>query len=273
MKYVVGGVTVSAEVSGEIFSGPDVCLLDYDDNLASGCAWEAAGFTVAPLIGINEFNVIRDGVQNIVREALKANGARVDRKFSLDSYHKYCSNDQMHRSVIESLRAGSAIHNFPVCHTIFDDKVSELCGKRVSCRVTNQIASGYFFIRIVRPFPHQDNNPPHKDVWLDRLRHALNLYFPLAGSDDSSSLAVVPGSHLWKESSVSRTLHGATVNGVKFNVPCVMADDGSLKMVRPQVVEGEGMLFSPYLIHGGAVNFNPDRTRVSLEMRFWRVAS
>ncbi len=30
------------------------------------------------------------------------------------------------------------------------------------------------------------------------------------------------------------------------------------------------LLFSPYLIHGGAANREPDRTRVSLEMRFWR---
>jgi len=30
------------------------------------------------------------------------------------------------------------------------------------------------------------------------------------------------------------------------------------------------MVFTPYAIHGGGVNFSPDTTRVSLEIRLWR---
>jgi ectoine hydroxylase-related dioxygenase (phytanoyl-CoA dioxygenase family) len=41
-------------------------------------------------------------------------------------------------------------------------------------------------------------------------------------------------------------------------------------MIRPNPKPGEMLLFSPYLIHGGGVNFNKDITRVSLEMRFFR---
>lgn len=41
-------------------------------------------------------------------------------------------------------------------------------------------------------------------------------------------------------------------------------------MVRPDVGPRQGMVFSPYLIHGGAINLEPDLTRVSLEVRFWR---
>jgi ectoine hydroxylase-related dioxygenase (phytanoyl-CoA dioxygenase family) len=39
---------------------------------------------------------------------------------------------------------------------------------------------------------------------------------------------------------------------------------------RPDPQAGEVLVFSPYLIHGGAMNFNSDVTRLSLEMRFWR---
>ena len=41
-------------------------------------------------------------------------------------------------------------------------------------------------------------------------------------------------------------------------------------MTRPDPNPDEVLVFSPYLIHGGAVNLNEDMTRVSLEMRLWR---
>jgi ectoine hydroxylase-related dioxygenase (phytanoyl-CoA dioxygenase family) len=43
-----------------------------------------------------------------------------------------------------------------------------------------------------------------------------------------------------------------------------------LRLERPNPGPNEVMVFSPYLIHGGAFNQQPDHTRVSLEMRFWR---
>ena len=44
-----------------------------------------------------------------------------------------------------------------------------------------------------------------------------------------------------------------------------------LTLVRPNPGPNEVLVFSPYLIHGGAFNQQTDTTRVSLEMRFWRV--
>ncbi len=35
-------------------------------------------------------------------------------------------------------------------------------------------------------------------------------------------------------------------------------------------LENEFMLFSPYLVHGGGYNFNENKTKMSLEMRFWK---
>ena len=43
-----------------------------------------------------------------------------------------------------------------------------------------------------------------------------------------------------------------------------------MDMVRPPVEENQVLVFSPYLVHGGAVNLNADVTRISLEVRFWR---
>lgn len=273
MKYSIEGKSVRLSLSGASITGNDLCLLDHDDNLIAGCSWESQGYVVASMLDNCAFEVLQKGVFDLVREALLQAGAVLDESFSLDQYHSYCDSQQMHLSVIEFLRGRAAIENFPIDYRLLDDKVSEVCEKQVSCKVQSQIASGFFFIRLVRPMPCQDYNPPHKDVWIDRLRHGLNLYLPLAGSDENSSLALVPGSHLWNESVISRTLPGTHVNGVAFSVPSVVMPDDALKMDRPKVVTGQALLFSPYLIHGGAVNFNRDTTRVSLEMRFWRCAS
>ncbi|RKE98110.1 hypothetical protein [Ichthyenterobacterium magnum] len=42
-------------------------------------------------------------------------------------------------------------------------------------------------------------------------------------------------------------------------------------MVRPNPKKGEASIFTPFLIHGAAVNKNKDITRVSLELRSPRV--
>jgi len=43
-----------------------------------------------------------------------------------------------------------------------------------------------------------------------------------------------------------------------------------LDLITPNPGLNEAMIFTPYAIHGGGFNFNTDKTRVSLEMRFWR---
>jgi hypothetical protein len=56
-----------------------------------------------------------------------------------------------------------------------------------------------------------------------------------------------------------------------FTVPSVVGAAHPLVLERPNPGLNEVLVFSPYLIHGGAFNQQTDRTRVSLEMRFWRV--
>lgn len=271
MKYKIGKKIIEIDVDGFSVTGNDYCLLERDDNLISGCLWEKKGFIVSPFLDQSAFDVLRDGVRNLLLEALFAAGVKFSEEdFSLENYHEYCRDQSSHLQVVKFLRSRAAIENLPIGHQILDDQVRRICGKYVSCKVAEQAASGYFFIRLVRPQPHHDNNPPHKDSWLPRLRNSVNLYLPLAGSDENSSLPLVPGSHLWKESRVYRTVSGSIVNGVPFTVPTVVMNNEILNMMRPRVNLTEGMLFSPYLIHGGAVNFNKSRTRVSLEIRFWR---
>jgi ectoine hydroxylase-related dioxygenase (phytanoyl-CoA dioxygenase family) len=90
------------------------------------------------------------------------------------------------------------------------------------------------------------------------------------GSNENSSLVVIPGSHYWPESKVERTISGATINTIKYNVPAVTKIEGEPEYLRPDPQENEVLIFSPYLIHGGAANLNEDSTRISIEVRLWK---
>lgn len=269
--YCLDGQTVELHLTGSIERGGDECLLDKDDNLADGCNWNDAGFTVNSILSESDFSELTIGVKQLVLEGLIDAGVCVNESdFELEKYHTLSQDQAVHLSVIDFLKRKASLKNFPIDPKILDIRVSQICGKPVSSDVGNVIASGYFFIRIVRPFPYLDNNPPHKDVWLERLRNAINLYLPIAGSDHSTSLPLVMGSHFWPESRIARTVSGAIVNGVRYSVPSVFPQDEVLMMSRPKVGPLQGLVFSPYLIHGGTVNYSNEKTRVSLEMRFWR---
>ena len=51
----------------------------------------------------------------------------------------------------------------------------------------------------------------------------------------------------------------------------IKIDDQPAYRIRLKGKENEVMLFSPYLVHGGGYNFNADVTRISLEIRFWKI--
>ena len=270
MKYRINGKEYSIDVSGKIFRGENECLLHSDDNLFSETSWNSEGYVVSPLVEGKEALVLKHFFTNLIRDAIGHCGGSVNDDFSLEKYHKYVPSDDLHLHVLNHIKNCCRVSELPLDYNQIDARVSRLCNTKVSCYVPEQIASGFFFVRIVRPQPHKDNNPPHKDVWIARLRNAINLYLPLAGSNEQSSLPLVPGSHFWTESQLPRTESGAEVDGSSFSVPSVIVEQDELDMIRPYLPPNNALFFSPYLIHGGAINANNDLTRVSLEMRFWR---
>jgi len=120
------------------------------------------------------------------------------------------------------------------------------------------------------PYKYEDNNPPNSDIWLDILRNAVNIYVPICGSSMSSSLYLLLGSHLAKESEIERTKDGVMLNGTAYTIPCLISyNDKQVVLSRSDVKMNEIMVFSPYLVHGGDYNFQDDLTLISLEARFW----
>lgn len=261
---------VTFTIEGETAVGGAHVLLDGDDDLTQSRPWAGDGFTLAPFLAADEFARLSDGIRATLRARVTASGITVPDDFTLERYHDVVTTDEAHAVV-----SGRG----PWCHPVGDlavpvdrisARVSEILGVAVSTTPPHAEFPEHFCYRVVRP-RSRDNNPPHRDVWLDRLRHAVNIYVPFAGSTPRSSLPLVRGSHRWKESEIERTTEGARVNGMAFTVPSVVGAAHPLRLERPNPGPNEVLVFSPYLIHGGAFNQQTDATRVSLEMRFWRV--
>ena len=270
ITFRIDDASHSCEVAGEtIYGGPE-CLFEDDDNLLENAPWRADGYVVAPFIDAGDMAALRDWVTADVRARLERIAPDLDLDgFEMETLHEtVAGREDVYAALIAETRKGFHISAFPIDIAKVDARVSELCGTKVRCAFFDPDGQE-FNIRIVRP-DRNDNNPPHRDVWLDHLRHKVNIYAPIFGSTRNSSLPVLPGSHLWPEAEIERTSRGATVNGLAFSVPCVVGSPHGVTMTRPPVEADEFMVFTPYTVHGGGVNMNRDRTRVSLEMRFER---
>lgn len=269
MKKIIfhyGSEEIFLQIEGQTFYGEDIILLESDDNLIKGMPWETRGYEIYPFLHIKEFNALKHGISLLVKDLIGTN----DANFSLEKYHEYV-NDEKHAEISSAIKNCFPANQFPIPIKKVIERVSSVLQLQTCITPPHHHELGEIFcIRIVRP-SKSDNNPLHRDVWLDRLRHAVNIYAPLAGSDSRSTLGVVPGSHLWMESDIERTREGAKVNGLTYTVPAVTGSKYPLEIERPSPKSNEFMIFSPYLIHGGGINQNSNTTRVSLEMRFWRI--
>lgn len=250
-------------IDGEVFWGKNFCMLEEDENLLSKTSFNDKGFNVIDFLHRSHREDIRNGIIDYLKKMFFGNFSITD----FSEYHKII-DDKFHFDITKNL-VGIPLLNFPINPNILVDFFSDLLQFDLALRPNHtQALEPHFCLRIVRPNSN-DNNPLHRDVWLDRLRNAVNIFFPITIPKDNSNLGLVPGSHYWKESDIQRTVSGAFVNGKKYTVPSVVNTKRKLIFIRPKLNENHVLIFSPYLIHGGAINFS-DRTRISLEMRFWR---
>ncbi|MBS1684567.1 MAG: hypothetical protein JSS76_07435 [Bacteroidetes bacterium] len=270
VSYQIDDEVITLELDGDVVSGGNEVLLAKDIDLLAKTDWKESGYTIVPFLKDEDFAKVKAGITKLIAGIIESCGGKVDDKFTLARYHLYV-DDALHLEVAKAIKDGWLVSEFPIDMQIVNDRMSELLNEKVC---TDLKGSKYdsFFLRIVRPKRYTDNNPPHRDVWLDRLRHAMNIYAPLSGSNKNSALPILPGSQYLMESEIQRTADGAQLNGTQYTVPCVVSVKGEIpKMIRPSLTENEVMLFTPYMVHGGGYNLNEDETRTSLEVRFWKV--
>lgn len=278
--FRVNSRNITLPVESE-YIGPGENIIQFldDDSPAKYSTWCNEGFIIDRFLSQEEFIIIKEHITALILELLT--DMNIDsQNFTLEKYHNFVSTEQ-HLQLVDRIRAGSQglggilFEKLGISTSRLDEEASRICSVPVTCTKTfNHHGKPYkvkhFFIRIVRPGTAKDNNPPHKDTHINHLRNAVNLYYPVAGSDMNSSLPIIPGSHLWSEQDITKTSGVTRINGLKYNVPAIVSAVNGLRLITPNPAYTRAMLFSPYAIHGGGINFNPDTTRISLEIRFWR---
>jgi hypothetical protein len=267
MKYIVNNKTISYDAHGENARGEDIILLNDAVDLTAKTAWAGTGFSIEKLFPSITYPAFAKATHTLLSNLWRSAGLKVPDNFPLDQYHTLASRPDEHLASVEKTRL-LFIDDFPLGVNALKNRISEICQEPLIAKNPYD-GQSIFHFRVIRP-NSTDNNPLHRDVWLEDFDNCINLYIPVAGSNEDSSLIIIPGSHRWPESRIERTKTGAVINGVKFNVPAVTSIDGQYPVVRPDPAENEVLVFSPYLIHGGSVNLNTDKTRISIEIRLWR---
>ncbi len=256
-------------VFGKVVRGKDVVLSKVDQDLTIDQDWHQIGYSVHQFLPVSTWLDFFLGFKKLFQKTLIDSGIVCDDGFLPEYYHRLIRDQyDLHLKVVNRTKLYDA-HEFPIDISIVEERISEILGFKVkSIKPINQ--ERVFHFRVIRPGA-TDYNPLHRDVWQDENRNAINIYVPLVGSNEKSSLMIVPGSHLWSEKKILRTESGARMNGISFNVPGMISSDQELELVRPNPEKNEVLLFSPYTLHGLSANHNEDLTRISLEMRFWAV--
>ncbi|MDQ4142017.1 MAG: phytanoyl-CoA dioxygenase family protein, partial [Bacteroidota bacterium] len=258
MKYQINNKDFQIEVNGARSFGNDEVLFLKDDNLIAHTSWQKEGFTLFPLLDSADFDFLNVGLKTNLTQLISKYESKLPSNFKIEDYHQVVSDNQaLHLAIINEAKQVD-YQNFPIpIETIIEQVEEEV---KIPLTVLNPNTKEYHFsYRIVRP-GKSDFNALHRDAWHPELKNCLNLFLPVAGSNELSSLCLIPGSHYWPEKTVERTLAGAIMNGSQYTVPGLTATSNELKLVRPNPVNNQALLFTPYLIHGGAANLNEDTT-------------
>jgi len=238
--------------------GEDRVILREDTNLLENTDFNDDGHEIFSLGRYyNEF--LKSMVESKIAEV-------TSRKIDLERYHSHI-NDEDHTRIINAMpwkkTESPEIQEFA---EYMEFRVSGILGRQV------KIFNDDIWVRICRPssVTNTDYNPCHRDIYLDFYRNIVNIYVPIVGSNEKSSLAMQSGSHLWNERDLVVTQGGAYFpsSGKKYSVDAILRSKQPLHMIQPNPREDEFILFSPYLIHGCSSNDNDDTTRMSVEIRF-----
>lgn len=267
MKVKINNIEVDFHIEGDRYSGDNTALVHHNDDLTASTNWARQGYIVSHLFQSPQVHQFQARITELIRHILKLCNLTDDLAFPLEYYHHLIKQYHQHLSVVDHAKLILS-QNFPFNIKLIEKRVSEICQTEVH-NLNPHTKERVFHFRIIRPNSN-DNNPLHRDVWLEEYHDAINIYVPICGSNEFSSLTLIPGSHLWAENQIVRTEKGAKVNNIQFNVPALLEAKQPIEIIRPNPKSNEILVFSPYLLHGGAINLNENITRISLEMRFWR---
>jgi hypothetical protein len=255
------------EIEGTFFEGKDMVLFSKKGNVIEHCEWLENGYTKEKIAKANEFSELKTNIERILLKILKEINIPFDDNFTLENYHHYVQTDAQHQSVIEKTRF-LTFADFKIDTKNLIENISKSVGKKLE--MTNpKLPEEIIIMRINRP-SSLDINPFHRDGYLTIWENVLNVWIPIAGCTSESSLPIIPGSHYWNEKDIVRTeAKDASINGLKYHVPAIVSYKSGLHAIRPNPSYEEALIFTPFLVHGAALNKQLDTTRIALELRLY----
>ncbi|MGB3605770.1 phytanoyl-CoA dioxygenase family protein [Psychroserpens sp.] len=267
-ELFLDGEAFQFDVEGDFFWGEPKVLFQSENNVISKMPWIDRGFAVVDAFTLEEFERLKQSLTKNIINAIKTHVTNFDSaSFKLENYHKVVNTDDLHNKVISMTRnLGNDDFDFDI------EALAKRFGKVLGYELTSwveELQKSHIQIRLSRP-NSLDINPPHRDGYLSYWEDIINVWIPIVGCNEKSSLPVCVGSHLISEDNILRTASkGAKINGNTYYVPCILeTKDGAIQMIRPNPQPKEALIFTPFLIHGSAINKNEDITRISLELRF-----
>ena len=253
-------------------SGPDLeagnaaLPLNVGDHLlASVPALVQEGWGTFTLLDDEQFMQLRQCLSRHIESLLAAQQA-VSHPFDLEKYHRQVTTDEVHYAISTWAMPNTVIGGLL---DVLRQKMEQLLGLPLALKEVEHRGSRDRFLgfRIVRP-GKADHNPYHRDAWLPYWQDTVNVWIPVAGFEQGNTLHLIPGTHTLNDAEILKTKKGAVIDGKVYHVPAAVALRQPFTAVRPQLLPGEALVFSPYILHGNGINSLPDRTRVSIELRF-----
>ena len=275
-SFKIGIKNYTFKYSGKTFYGQNKVLLDEQDNLLEKTLFDKNGYGIVNFNKYINFKNIKSLIESIIKKQIKKFTKINLKKFKLEKYHDYVDLEN-HYKIIKVISKGinfqksfqrKKLEKF--LSEILQIKVSTLNKNFRNKKHKFYLDPKKFFLRIVRPNKN-DFNPPHRDAYFDNHANGINIFIPIAGSNNKSSLPVFPKSQRINEKNVLRTKLNSKFNNLKFSVPLIVKTKPKIILKRPNPKKGQMMIFSSNLIHGGGINDNKNLTRFSIELRFWRV--
>ncbi len=265
-KLKIDGRSFEYDLKGDFSWGPDEVLYREEADLLEKTRLKSSGYANVPFLDEAEQAEFKGQVKAVIDRILVGIPQLQGRILpSLEQYHEVVSDPGLHREVISQTRE-LRFADIGLDPRKIESRIGDFLGLKLNSHV-QRLGRDHIQLRISRPSSY-DINPPHRDAYLDVWKNVLNLWLPVCGCSDLSSLPVMTGSHLINERDVFRTSNGGAVIGEnQYRVPGIADTRVGMDMVRPNPAANEVLAFTPFLIHGAAFNQDPSTTRMALEFR------
>lgn len=223
-NFEINGVPhiFSAEQAPEFKYGKAEVLSAADTDITFHQPWYQKGFEAIPFLNGQEFYSLKTGLTQCI-QGLLINELNISPdSFRLEDYHKWVDSNDKHFKIVSKTR-----DLFPRDFNFSVDKIITRFEEELGFELTDinprDNKKLHIIVRINRP-QSTDYNPPHKDIYqgIDAedsyIPQFVNIWIPVCGVTEKSSLPLAATSHLIPENAILRTFEGGVLSGNTYRV-------------------------------------------------------